>query len=500
MGHVAWEDESAHHAPTTVEKHSSLKSSDAVLSEQQQGGTISGLINQVSARVGSFGKIIVFTINVLLGLVCSQLLAALLPEKVYKVWYEVVRIATMWCLSYIMINVGYEFVIDKSNMRQYAGDYLIAMTAAGFPWIFVAIWYMTALPNPLDWDEALLAARFAAPTSAGVLFCMLEAAGLKETWLFKKARILAIFDDLDTILLMIPLKAIIIGVKWELFVVLAVLVALVALAYVKLHAWPIWKKWYWTLVYAGAITAVCELIYYGTKKHIEMEAVHLEVLLPAFVVGAITSEGGHEDGPIAEGHAEHHDHAAEDEKINTAISAIFMVLVGLSMPSLFNTDDEDSGDSMGIHEYVLHVAAVSLLMVLGKMFPVVCYQDEANFRTRFALALGMCPRGEVGAGVIVISLALGIKGDAVPISIISLALNIAMSGGFIFAVTQLLSDKQGSSGSLRFALSRRFTHLWPAPPREISITEVQEISDAERRTHFDKVVPIPALSSCIQGA
>ena len=45
---------------------------------------------------------------------------------------------------------------------------------------------------------------------------MLEAAGMKETWLFKKARILAIFDDLDTILLMVPLKVIVVGLRWEL--------------------------------------------------------------------------------------------------------------------------------------------------------------------------------------------------------------------------------------------------------------------------------------------
>merc|ERR1719333_1460101 len=133
-----------------------------------------------------------------------------------------------------MINVGYEFVLDKSKLRSYGTDTIVAMTAAGFPWLFVAGWFIWALPSPLSWKEALVMSRFAAPTSAGVLFCMLEAAGLKETWLFKKARVLAIFDDLDTILLMIPLKAILIGIKWELFLVLFVLVALVVFAYKKL--------------------------------------------------------------------------------------------------------------------------------------------------------------------------------------------------------------------------------------------------------------------------
>merc|ERR1712217_627799 len=106
-----------------------------------------------------------------------------------------------------------------------------------------------------------------------------------------------------------------------------------------------------------------------------------------------------------------------------------------------------------------HVTVVSFLMVLGKMFPVFCYKEEDCLRTRLALALGMCPRGEVGAGVIVISLSLGIKGDAVPIAIISLALNIAMSGGYIFMVTKLVS-KTRTFGSTTWRLTRRQSHLF----------------------------------------
>ena len=50
------------------------------------------------------------------------------------------------------------------------------MSAAGLPWIFVALWLHFALPNSgLAWGSALLMARFAAPTSAGILFNMLEA-------------------------------------------------------------------------------------------------------------------------------------------------------------------------------------------------------------------------------------------------------------------------------------------------------------------------------------
>lgn len=56
-------------------------------------------------------------------------------------------------------------------------------------------------------------ARFAAPTSAGVLFSMLNAAGLGETWVYNKAKILAVFDDLFTILLMVPIKMMYIGIS-----------------------------------------------------------------------------------------------------------------------------------------------------------------------------------------------------------------------------------------------------------------------------------------------
>ena len=67
-----------------------------------------------------------------------------------------------------------------------------------------------ALPGDLftswdAWKENLLLSRFAAPTSAGILFTMLANAGLKNSWVYQKTRVLAIFDDLDTILLMIPL-------------------------------------------------------------------------------------------------------------------------------------------------------------------------------------------------------------------------------------------------------------------------------------------------------
>src|SRR5688572_23741952 len=66
--------------------------------------------------------------------------------------------STMICLAYIMVEVGLEFVIDKQNLGQYGKDYLIAGTAAAFPWIFCAIYFITIFG--LGQKESWLLARF----------------------------------------------------------------------------------------------------------------------------------------------------------------------------------------------------------------------------------------------------------------------------------------------------------------------------------------------------
>ncbi|GMH47756.1 hypothetical protein TrRE_jg2289 [Triparma retinervis] len=297
----------------------------------------------------------------------------------------------MTCLSFIMINVGYEFDIDKERWRTYIQDYLIAMTAAGFPWIFVAVWFVFVVPSPLPWGDALLAARFAAPTSAGILFSMLEAAGMKDTWLFRKARVLAIFDDLDTVLLMIPLKVALVGFKWELSLELLAVFSLLLLSWSKLHAFRIPCSWNYTALYAVFVAGSVEaLAYLSGHEGVPMEAVHLEVLLPAFAVGFL------------EGSA------------------------------------EEAAADLSVGQLGVHVLLVSLLMVVGKMFPLFCYRKEANIRARLALALGMCPRGEVGAGVIVISIAFGICGPCITIAVMCLALNLVASSFFIMGVKKLV--------------------------------------------------------------
>jgi hypothetical protein len=72
------------------------------------------------------------------------------------------------------------------------------------------------------------------------------------------------------------------------------------------------------------------------------------------------------------------------------------------------------------------------------MFPVFCYRKEASLRERLAVCVSMFPRGEVGAGILVISIAYGISSMAITVAVLSLVLNLLATGLFIILVTWLL--------------------------------------------------------------
>jgi hypothetical protein len=133
-------------------------------------------------------KVLVFSMLLIVGLVASQFLPDLLGDHA-GAGRQVVTVLTMFCLSFIMIHVGYEFEIDRTRMRSYFVDYGVAFTSAFFPWIFCTLYFILVFfPDGWSsfqaWRETLLAGRFAAPTSAGILFSMLAAAGLSATWMF----------------------------------------------------------------------------------------------------------------------------------------------------------------------------------------------------------------------------------------------------------------------------------------------------------------------------
>jgi hypothetical protein len=433
-------------------------------------------------------KVLLFSILLLIGLVGSQWLPGFVGAN-YSMIGDIIRILTMAGLSFIMIHVGYEFDIDKNNLKQYGWDYMVAFTAASFPWIFVTLYFVFILLPPevwynfAAWKETLLAGRFAAPTSAGVLFSMLAAAGLGATWLFRKARILAIFDDLDTVLLMIPLKMLMVGLAWQLGLIIIVMALMLSVGYVFLHKVRIPVTWPWVLAYSIGITIISEFIYKGSRLIDDSVPIHIEVLLPAFVLGCIMAYPKHgANSSSKKTDVEYHGHAAietsTERKVTTLVAGFFMILVGLSMPLILGGDGmmrdgamiqtvEPSlhaggaptaeraasriGDSqeigritaaqpgMGWDLIVFHVLLITLLSNIGKMFPAFCYRQEAHWRERLAVAIGMWPRGEVGAGVLVISLSYGIGGPIVTIAMLSLALNLLLTGLFIYIVKRLTS-------------------------------------------------------------
>ncbi|MCB9833134.1 MAG: sodium:proton antiporter [Planctomycetes bacterium] len=390
-------------------------------------------------------KVALYSLLLIVGLALSQVLPGFLGEA----WADLalpLRILTMTALAFVMIQVGYEFDLRRDRLRDYGWDYLVAMTAAAFPWIFVTGYFLLVLMpagSATDFGalkEALLAGRFAAPTSAGVLFSMLAAAGLGATWLYRKARVLAIFDDLDTVLLMIPLKMLMVGLAWQLGVVVLVMFGMLWLAWRKLHAvdWPV--TWRWLLAYAIGMVLVSEVIHAASLHLDDSVPIHVEILLPAFVLGAILRRRidpatGHD---LLESPAE--------KRVATVVSAAFMVLVGASMPALFATGATSTSastvsatqEALSVTEIGLHVLAVSLLANLGKMFPLFCYRREAVWKERLALSIGMWPRGEVGAGVLVVSLGYGIGGPVLTVALLSLALNLVATGLFIVLVRRLL--------------------------------------------------------------
>ena len=193
-------------------------------------------------------KVLSFSLFLMLGLVISQLLPGALGAG-YASFKTCSDTLLYVCLGFIMINVGREFEIDKSRWRSYTADYFIAMATAALPWILIVLYYIfVLLPPPLwgsaaAWKENLLLSRFAAPTSAGILFTMLAALSLKQSWIYKKIQVLAIFDDLDTILLMIPLQILMIGLRWQMFAIIAIVVVLLAAGWRWQARWNVRQDW-----------------------------------------------------------------------------------------------------------------------------------------------------------------------------------------------------------------------------------------------------------------
>ena len=245
-------------------------------------------------------KVLSFSGFLMLGLVVSQFLPMMAGDG-YGAVKSISNVLLYVCLSFIMINVGREFVLDKTRWKSYAQDYFIAMATAALPWFMIAIYYVFVLLPPDFWNsweawkENLLLSRFAAPTSAGILFTMLAAIGLKSSWIYKKIQVLAIFDDLDTILLMIPLQIMMIGLRWQLIIVVVIVFLLLSIGWQRLNKYDWRQDWKAILFYSIIIFLTTQILYLGSKElYGEEGSIHIEVLLPAFVLGMIMKHKEHD--------------------------------------------------------------------------------------------------------------------------------------------------------------------------------------------------------------
>ena len=383
-------------------------------------------------------KILLFSFFLVIGLVVSQFLPAMVGEN-YSMVKTISNTLLYVCLAFIMINVGREFEMDKTRWKSYTEDYFIAMATAAFPWIFVALYYMFVLLPDIYWSsgeawkENLLLSRFAAPTSAGILFTMLAAAGLKASWVYKKVQVLAIFDDLDTILLMIPLQIMMVGLRWQLGVIILIVMVLLMLGWKKMGTYNMRQDWKAILLYAIVTLAITQGVYLVSKHFYGEDAsIHIEVLLPAFVLGMIMKHK-HIDTKV-------------EHNVATAISFLFMFLVGVSMPVFFGIDfAKQSAEAatitgaqpmMSWPMILLHVLIVSFLSNIGKLFPLFFYRDRRK-RERLALSIGMFTRGEVGAGIIFIALGYNLGGPALMISVLTIVFNLILTGIFVGWVEKL---------------------------------------------------------------
>lgn len=376
-------------------------------------------------------RVIIYSVLLIAGMASSQL-------AFVQQFSQGISTLTMIFLAYIMIEVGMEFDIDKSHLGTYAVDYGIAMGAAAIPWICAALYFFWFFG--LGLKEALLVGRFASPTSAGILFTMLAAAGLAGTWLFKKARVLAIFDDLDTVLLMIPLKMMLIGFEPGLFILVVVVLLFLAAAYFCIHWLPVPTSNGWIAVYAFLVWTVTFTFDYAT-------ALHLEVLVPAFALGCvIKSDHLHGSSEYAAGSSGTGTHDSVGQALlDWGIKGGFMFLAGMVLPPI-------QLGGMGIFAVVAHVILITFVSNIGKCLPLAAYKNEATIRERLALSVGMFPRGEVGIGVLLVSLEIFRQQNlldsfavqqSMTIAALSLALNLALTGVFIILVIRLLRTTPG---------------------------------------------------------
>lgn len=357
----------------------------------------------------------IFSLCLALGVILSQIFD-LSSQR------ENLIFLTRLFLSYILMEVGLEFVLNKRKWASYLFDFFVAATAAIFPWIFCFLYFLHSGNDP--WRETLLISLFAAPTSSGILFTMLAAAGLASTWVFRKVQILAILDDVVTILLMVPIQLLLVGPRWELFVVILITFALLGLGYRFLHQIKLPVKRTWILFYSFFLVAFLEWIY---------QTVQLEIapLLPAFIFGSLLYNPHNNSGKYLHEHSYIEPQSTAWMIFDRTIKIFFMLLVGLVLPRVHFSE-------LILSDVVRDVLLVAILSNIGKCVLIFFYKKESHLRERIAVCLGMFIRGEMAAGVFALSVQHGISEYTTTVVVVSLILNLLLTSLLITGAAKLI--------------------------------------------------------------
>jgi Kef-type K+ transport system membrane component KefB len=189
--------------------------------------------------------------------------------------------------------------------------------------------------------------------------------------------------------------------------------------------------------------------------------IQIEVMVIAFILGCMLARAPKEG--LAQG-PDQESESPRERFVAMLVSACFMILVGLSLPHYAATPRTTGGpETVAANKYVgvspevlaqkekfpgwpivvVHVLAITALSNIGKMGPALCYRREASRRERIALAIGMFPRGEIGASMLVVAVSYGIAGPALTVAVLSLALNLLCSGLFVLVIRKLIVPHAG---------------------------------------------------------
>merc|ERR1712206_35423 len=212
------------------------------------------------------------------------------------------------------------------------------------------------------------------------------------------------------------------------------------------HKFVIPHSWPWVLMYAFIIGTALWLLEGLTREFSHCTWIFvIAVLIPSFTLGCITYDPKmetsqsykHIEIELTEEFIERQEYIDSHAPcMETFMGCAFMFFVGLSMPSL------TALNGLTTSAVIVHVGALNILMLLGKMVIYFFYSNETNKTMRLALSLAMCPRGEIGASVIIITIQT-LSGKINPaylgIVVWTVIMNLVLSCGLIVYVKKLAS-------------------------------------------------------------